>query len=70
MTHNTHSGITARNQSERPAGVIEWTKEREDFFRQCGESMEKMILALDSIFTNEKKLLELANKGAGGLFLK
>jgi len=53
--------------------VLEWTPEREEFFRQIGLAMEDLILRLNSVFGDTKKLLKfiddgaLTDKVAGGL---
>ncbi len=44
--------------------VIEWTPEREVFFKELGEAIEKLILKMNSLLGDRKQLLAVIDSGA------
>lgn len=51
-------------QNEDPDCMIDWTPEREAFFKQVGEAIDQLIVKLDSVLNNRERLLEIIDSGA------
>jgi len=56
--------LSEKLRSDDDPEVLEWTPEREEFFRQIGLAMEDLILRLNSVFGDTKKLLKFIDDGA------
>ena len=63
--HGSHTdfGPSVRYREDSLKSMIDWTPEREAFFKQMGEAIEQLILKMDGVMNDKKKLLEIADSG-------
>ena len=68
MTNVDRSYVPGANEDRDQ--IIEWTPERELFFKELGEAIETLILKMDNLLKDQKQLLEAIDSGARALEFK